>query len=61
MGKRFLASYPGTCGHCGDDIDEGNEVGYNEDDELCHGDCLDDLEADEVAGVDGWAQFMEDR
>ena len=35
----FDAKYPGRCADCGDDIDEGDEIGYI-DDEICCGDCV---------------------
>lgn len=43
MSRVFEARYPGTCGECGDDIDPGDEVCY-EDDELIHADCSTELE-----------------
>jgi hypothetical protein len=42
----FLAQYHGRCPACGDEIDPGDEVTYNRDDELVHDDCDDEPDDD---------------
>lgn len=36
--RTFEAAYPGECGNCGGDFDEGDEVCY-EDDVIIHDEC----------------------
>lgn len=36
----FYAKWRGWCSECGDEWEEGDEIGYV-DDELCCGDCVD--------------------
>lgn len=38
------AQYPGKCAACGEEIEIGDEIEMNEDEEWCHVDCA--LEAD---------------
>lgn len=38
--RTFEAMYEGFCYACGDDIEPGDQIAYNEDDEIVHGDCL---------------------
>ena len=39
MSKLFIASYRGYCRTCRDDIDEGEEMGYDSDDQIVCKDC----------------------
>lgn len=48
----FEARYPGRCPQCGERIEPGDEVTYN-DDEVVHAECDDDDEAD---GFDRWGR-----
>lgn len=57
MGRRFHASFPGECSNCLLDIEEEDEVGYNEDDELCCAECLDEEEAEVDESVEAWKSF----
>lgn len=41
-GPIFLARYPGRCGGCGEDFDEGDELRYDDDDVLVLVGCCDD-------------------
>lgn len=53
MANRFTASYPGGCSECGEDFDEGDRVGYV-DDELCCDDCCQAAEDEEAELAKGW-------
>lgn len=33
--KLFSASFPGTCSHCGTHIEEGDSIGYLDDEIVC--------------------------
>ncbi len=43
MSRPFIAAFHGTCAACGEPIDPGDEVLY-EDDDLIHEDCAIDAE-----------------
>lgn len=40
MSRAFNARYPGTCGDCSDDIEPGDQVGYDDTDSIVCADCL---------------------
>lgn len=52
----FEARYRGKCAACGDRIEEGDEVTYDDDDELIHDECDDDDFADLNTG---WKTIQE--
>lgn len=35
----FPANFPGTCGECGWEIEEGDMIRYDADDEIVHDEC----------------------
>lgn len=41
--RTFSARYAGECDACGFAFDEGDLIGYDEGDELCHARCLDKM------------------
>lgn len=43
MAKVFEAAYPGRCAACDDEINEGDEVTYD-DNELVHVECADNVQ-----------------
>jgi hypothetical protein len=42
-GETFAARYPGRCGICDREFDEGDSVGYI-DGEICHRECIEEEE-----------------
>ena len=40
--RTFTARYPGECDDCGFAFDEGDTVGYDDDNNLSHARCLDE-------------------
>jgi hypothetical protein len=58
MARTFRASFPGHCSFCLADFDEGDEIGYNEDDEIICAECLAEDEAEIAEGVEGWKGFV---
>lgn len=53
MANRFVASFPGECSECAERFDEGDRIGYVED-ELCCDDCCADAEDEEDGLMEGW-------
>lgn len=49
----FEARYPGRCPECSEVIEPGDDVTYNDADEVVHIECDDD---DEVDGFERWGR-----
>lgn len=56
----FRASFPGECTACCNEFDEGDFIGYDEDDDICCEECLEEDEAEIAEGVEGWKGFVND-
>jgi hypothetical protein len=59
MARTFKASFPGHCSFCLADFVEGDEIGYNEDDEIICDECIMEDEAELTEGVEGWKEFLD--
>lgn len=58
--NKFTARFPSECARCPNEIEEGDEAGYI-DDEVCCGDCVQAAEAEEQEEIDGSEWFSEHR
>lgn len=58
MARIFQASFPGECARCFKEIEECDSIGYDEDDEICCEECLEEDEAEIAEGVEGWKGFV---
>lgn len=55
MGRPFAARFLGSCPECGDDIDPGQLVRYDDDGRVVHNDCDADLTPSEREAEPGVA------
>lgn len=58
MARTFRAGFDGgECVECGEEFEEGDSIGYDEDDELCCAACLEEAEADIEEAAELWKGF----
>lgn len=59
MANRFPAAFEGECSRCLADRDIGDEIGYDDENELCCSECLDKDDDDMEEHVSNWKVFGE--
>lgn len=58
MAKTFPARWDGECSRCNENFEAGDDIGYDDEDELVCAECFAKAEEDGIKTAAGWRNFV---